>query len=117
MQSVTTFNSKAEVMKKTTPFMTLANNYANAKLKEKKTKTEYLRTFSVFVFIVDKLGSFEKVYQKFVLRVSSPNPNISKTIMPSGIHYFLGVWNNDETLALVFDILLQAPPFVTVSLN
>ena len=40
--------------------MTLTNNYARAIMKQKKTKTEYLRGLSVFVFIVNKLGPFEK---------------------------------------------------------
>ena len=83
--------------------MTLTNNYAHAILKEKKTKTEYFRALSVFVFIVNKLGPFKKPYQKLVLCVSSPNPNTSKTIKhsglrPSGLYYFLGVWNGCQAV-------------------
>ena len=32
--------------------MTLTNNYAHAIMKQKKTKIDYLRGLSVFVFIV-----------------------------------------------------------------
>ena len=44
--------------------MTLTNNYAHAMMKQKKTKTDYLRGLSVFVFNVDKLGPFEKPFHK-----------------------------------------------------
>ena len=58
--------------------MALTNNYANAILKQKKTKTEYLRGLSVFVFIVNKLGPFEKPFHKLGPRVSSGFPNTRK---------------------------------------
>ena len=65
-------------MKKHRPFMTLTNNYAHAIMKQKKTKTDYLRGLSVFVFIVNKLGPFEKPFHKLGLRVSSGFPNTRK---------------------------------------
>ena len=91
--------------------MTLTNNYAHAIMKEKKTKTDYLRGLSVFVFIVTKLGPFEKPFHKLGLRVSSgfPNPGFqhSKTIKALGLRprafsNFLVFGNPDETLALVY---------------
>ena len=66
-------------MQSVTPFMTLNNNYAHAIMKKKKkTKTEYLRGLSVFVFIVNKLGPFEKSFHKLGLRVSTGFPNYRK---------------------------------------
>ena len=56
-------------------------------MKQKKTKTDYLRDHSVFLFIVHKLHPFEKPFHKLGLRVSSGFPN------------------PDETLALVYEIL------------
>ena len=35
-------------------------------MKQKKTKTKYLRGISVFVFIVNKLGPFEKPFHKLL---------------------------------------------------
>ena len=37
----------------------------------KQNKTKYLRGVSVFVFIVNKFGAFEKPFHKLGLRVSS----------------------------------------------
>ena len=54
------------------------NNYAHAIMRQKKTKTEYLRGLSVVVFIVNKLGPFEKPFHKLGLRVSSGFPNTRK---------------------------------------
>ena len=58
-------------MKKKPFFTTLTKNYARAIMKQKKTKTEYLRAVSIFVFIANKLGPFEKPFHKLVLCVSS----------------------------------------------
>ena len=38
-------------------------------MKQNKTKTDYLRGLSVFVFIVNKLGPFEKPFHKLGFRV------------------------------------------------
>ena len=65
-------------MKNTTPSMTLTNDHAHAIMKQKKTKTEYLRGLSVFVFIVHKISPFEKSIHKLELRVSSGFPNTRK---------------------------------------
>ena len=55
--------------------MTLTNNYAHATMKQKKTKTDYLRGLSDFMFTVNKLGPFEKPFHKLGLSVSSGFPN------------------------------------------
>ena len=47
-------------------------------MKQKKTRTDYLRGISVFVFIVNKLGPFEKPFHKLELRVSAGFPNNRK---------------------------------------
>ena len=47
-------------------------------MKQKKTNPEYLRGLSVFVFIVNKLGPFEKPFHKLGLLVSSGFPNTRK---------------------------------------
>ena len=78
--------------------MTLTNNYAHAIMKQKKIKTDYLRGLSVFVFIVKKLGPFEKPFHKLGLHqdFQTLENNFS----------FLVFGNPDETLALVYEILL-----------
>ena len=58
--------------------MTLTNNYAHMIEKQKKLKTDYLRGLSVFVFLVNKLGLFEKPFLKLGLHVSSGFPNTRK---------------------------------------
>ena len=58
--------------------MTLTNNYAHVIMKQKETNIDYLRGRSVFVFIVNKLGPFEKPFHKLELRVSSGFPNTRK---------------------------------------
>ena len=57
--------------------MTLTNNYAHTIMKQKKTKTDYLRSFCLFVFIVNRCGPFEKPFShskaiKEFLRVRKP---------------------------------------------
>ena len=74
--------------------MTQTNNYAHAIMKQKKTKTDYLSGLSVFVFIVNKLGPFEKPFHKLKLRVSSGFPNS-----------FLVSGDPDETLSLTYEIV------------
>ena len=69
---------EAKMWKNTTPFMTQTNNYAHGIMKQKKTKTDYFSGLSVFVFIVNKLGPFEKPFHKLKLRVSSGFPNTQK---------------------------------------
>ena len=58
--------------------MTLTNNYAHAIMKQKKAKTDYLHGLSVFVFIVNELGPFEKPFHKLDLCVSLGFPNTRK---------------------------------------
>ena len=58
--------------------MTLTNSYAHGIIKQKKTKTDYLRGLSVFVFIVNKLDPFDKPFHKLGLRVPSGFPNTRK---------------------------------------
>lgn len=63
MQSVTSSNQKAEVLKKNkTAFITLTTNYVHGLIIQQKTKTDYLRGLSGFVFIVSKLGPFERAF-------------------------------------------------------
>ena len=66
--------------------MTLTYNYAHTIMKQKKTKTDYLRSFCLFVFIVNKCGPSEKPISH------------SKAIKE-----FLVFGNPDETLALVYE--------------
>ena len=73
-------------------FITLTNNYAHAIMKPKKTKFDYLRSLPDFVFIVNKLGSFEKPFHKLELRVSSGFPNTRKQFS------FIVFGDLDETL-------------------
>ena len=78
--------------------MTQTNNYAHAIMKQKKRKTDYLSGLSVFVFIVNKLGPFEKPFHKLKLRVSSGFPNTPKQLKDSAFGLVL-----DETLVLVYE--------------
>ena len=47
-------------------------------MKQKKAKTDYLHGLSVFVFIVNELGPFEKPFHKLDLCVSLGFPNTRK---------------------------------------
>lgn len=69
---------KKKKEKKRAPFITLANNYIHALMKQKKSKTDCLNGLPVFVIIVIQLGLFEKPFHKLELRVSSGLPNIRK---------------------------------------
>ena len=60
--------------------MTLTNKYALVIMKQKETNIYYLRGRSVFVFIVNKLGPFEKPFHKLELSVSSGFPNTRSLI-------------------------------------
>jgi len=73
-------NAKCECFsfKSTTPFITLTNSYAHAIFEQEKTKPDYLDGLSVFVFIVNKLGPFEKPFHKLGFRVLSGFPNTRK---------------------------------------
>ena len=90
--------------------MTLTNNYAHAIMKQKKAKTDYLPSLSVFVSIINKWDPFEKTFHKFKLRVSSGFPNTRKKkvlgLQPHAFILFLLFGNPDETLALVYEKLL-----------
>ena len=91
--------SEAKMWKNTTPFMTQTNNYAHAIMKQKKTKTDYLSGLSVFVFIVNRLGPFEKPFHKLKLRVSSGFPNTPKQLKDSAFGLVLSsVFSCLETL-------------------
>ena len=68
MQIVNGFNHKAEVVKKITTFLTA--------LTLELCTCDNERT--VFVFIVNKLGPFEKPFNRLGLRVSSGFPNTGK---------------------------------------
>ena len=87
---------EAKMWKNTTPFMTQTNNYAHAIMKQKKTKTDYLSGLSVFVFIVNKLGPFEKPFHKLKLRVHQDFQTLenNKSIRPSASCFpqFSRVW-------------------------
>ena len=77
-------------------------------MKEKKTK--YLRGPSVFEFIVNNLGPFEKPFHKLGLHVSSDFQTL-ETIRALDLRSrafisFLVFGNPDETLAHVHEILL-----------
>ena len=65
-------------------------------MKQKKTKTEYLRGLSVFVFIVNKLGPFEKPFHKlgFVFHQDFQTLENNKSTRPSApcFHPFSRVW-------------------------
>ena len=67
--------NKPKLWKNRTLFITLINNYVHAIIKQKKTKFDYLRGLSVFVFIVNELGTFEKPFHRLGLRASSGFPN------------------------------------------
>ena len=85
---------KLKSWKNTTPFITLTKDYARAIMKQKKTK--YLRGPSVFEFIVNNLGPFEKPFHKLGLRVSSDFQTLekNKSTGPSAscFHQFSRVW-------------------------
>ena len=86
---------KLKLWKNTTPFMALTNNYAHATMKQKKAKTDYLHGLSVFVFIVNELGPFEKPFHKLELRVSLGFPNTQKQkheAKGSVLYQFSHVW-------------------------
>ena len=86
---------KLKLWKNTTPFMTLTNNYAHAIMKQKKAKTDYLHGLSVFVFIVNELGPFEKPFHKLELHVSLGFPNTRKQkheAKGSVLYQFSHVW-------------------------
>ena len=74
-------------------------------MKEKKTK--YLRGPSVFEFIVNNLGPFEKPFHKLGLRVSSDFQTIENNKSTGPSASFLVFANPDETLAHVHEILLD----------
>ena len=87
---------KLKLWKNSTPFMTLTNNYAHAIMKQKKAKIDYLRGLSVFVFIVNKLGPFEKPFinSSFVFHQDFQTLENNKSTRPSAscFHQFSRVW-------------------------
>ena len=76
--------------------MTLTNNYAHAIMKQKKTKIDYLHGLSVFVFIVNKLGPFEKPFinSSFVFHQDFQTLENNKSTRPLAwcFHQFSRVW-------------------------
>ena len=77
----------------------------------KENKTKYLRGPSVFEFIVNNLGPFEKPFHKLGLRVSTDFQTLETIraldLRPLAFISFLVFGNPDETLAHVHDILLH----------
>ena len=84
--------------------MTLTNNYAHVIMKQKETNIDYLRDRSVFVFIVNKLGPFEKPFHKLELRVSSGFPNTPKQWKHSAFGLVL------SSAFSCLEILMKHPP-------
>ena len=75
---------------------------------ENKTKTDCLGSLSVFVLIVIKLGPVKKSFHKLGLNVSSGFPNTrNNKIRPRAFISFLVFGNPYETLALIYEILLE----------
>ena len=107
---------KLKLWKNSTPFMTLTNNYAHAIMKQKKTKIDYLRGLSVFVFIVNKLGPFEKPFinSSFVFHQDFQTLENNKSTRPSAscFHQFSRVWKPWwNTRSSFYEIVLLYPQF------
>ena len=77
-------------------------------MRQKKTKTDCLPGLTIFVLIAIKLGPFEKPFLKLELRISSGFPKTMKALdLRSRVFISSLVFGNpDQTLALVYEILL-----------